>query len=77
MSFYTKLGHGTCAMHCIPCACLKCTPEIDQLWTQGVPPHQQPRYRPVKYFLYWPVLGYLNNWNIIHFSHKTKSSEEI
>ena len=27
--------------------------------------------------MYWPLLGSFNNWNIIHFSHKATSSEDI
>ena len=50
---------------------------MDKPWTTGVPPHQQPRHKPFKDFTYWPVLGYFNNWNIIHLSYKVTSSEYI
>ena len=75
MHFYTKLGHGTCEIICITCECIQCTYDIDKPCNPGVPLHQQPRYKPVKYFIYWPVLGYFNNSNIINFAHTEKSSE--
>ena len=42
-----------------------------------MPPHKQQRYQPFKNCTYWPVLGSFNNWNIIQFSLKEKSSEDI
>ena len=38
---------------------------------------QQTLYQPVKYFTYWPVLGYFNNCNILQLSHKATSCEDI
>ena len=64
-------------MRRIPCACNKCKYTLDKPWTPSVLPHQQHHYQPVKYFTYYPVLGYFNNWNITHFSHTTTSSEYI
>ena len=77
MHFYPQLGHGTCEIRQIPCACNNHTSTLDKLWNPGVEPHQQPRYQPVKYFTYWPVLHSFNNWKIIHFSHKETSSEDL
>ena len=37
LSFDPKLGHGICAIHHIPCACVVCTLIIDQLWVYGIP----------------------------------------
>ena len=65
--FDTKLLHGTCAIYFIPCVCTQCTYTIDKPCSPGVPPHQQPRYQPVKQFTYWPVLVSFNNFNIIIF----------
>ena len=50
---------------------------LENNWAPRVPPHQQPRYKPVKDFTFWPVLGSFNNWSIIKFSHKATSIEDI
>ena len=59
MHFDPKLGHVTCEMHRIPCACNMCNSIIDQPWIPGIPEHQQPSYQSVKDFTYWTVLGSL------------------
>ena len=48
-----------------------------QIWSTGVPPHQQPCYQPVTHLTEWNVLGNFNNWNIVKFSHKETCSEDI
>ena len=50
--FDPKLVHATCVIHCIPCGNLQCTPMLNLQWNPVVPPHQQPRYQPVKYLIY-------------------------
>ena len=67
MCLDTKLCHRTCAIYLIPCTCTQCTHVLDKPYTPGVPPHQQPRYQPIRYFTNWPVLGSYNNWNFIQF----------
>ena len=64
-------------MCCIPFSCAQCTYSIDKPWTPGVKPYLQPQYQPVKDCTYWPVLDYFNNCNIIQFSHKAASSEDL
>ena len=59
MRFDPKLGRGTCAIHCIPCDNYF-TSMIEQPWAPCMQVQQQPRYKPVKYFTYWPVSGYFN-----------------
>ena len=77
MSFDTKLGYGTCAIRCIPCACTQCTPMLDKTWSTGGSSYQQPQYQLVKYFTDWPVLGYFKNWSIFKNLHKETSSEYV
>ena len=77
MCFYPKLGHITCVICSIPCAWTQFTYILDQPWTPSVPPHQKPRYQPVKYFTYWPFRVYFDKWNIIQFSHKATYIENI
>ena len=72
-----KLFHGACEISLISCACNKCTSYLDKPWNTGVPPHQQPHHQITKYCTYWNELGYFNNWNIINFSHKATSSEDL
>ena len=50
---------------------------LENNWAPRVPPHQQPRYKPVKDFTFWPVLGSFNKWSIIKFSHKATFIEDI
>ena len=50
MIFDPKLGHGTCAISCIPFSCTFCTSIIYQPWFPGFPLHKQPCYQPVQYF---------------------------
>ena len=69
-----KLGHGTCEIRLIPCACTLCTYIMYQPWVPGFTEHKQPQYQPVQHFTYWHVLGSFNNWKIIQLSHKAKSS---
>ena len=77
MNFDPKLGHVTHEIRHIPYACAKCSYTLDKPWNPGVTPQQQKFYQPVKDFTYCPVLGYMNNWNTIHFSHKATSSEGL
>ena len=67
MCFDPKLRDGTCEIRRIPCAFTQCTYMLDKTWATCVPPQQQPFYQPVKYFTYWTMLGFFNNWNTIHF----------
>ena len=39
-------------------------------WILGIP-FQKKCYQPVTNFTYWPVLGFLKNWNIILLSQKS------
>ena len=75
MLFDTKLGHGICKIHRIPCACSECTYMLEKAWIPGMTPEKQPRYQPVTNCSCWPVLGSFNNWNIITFSYKSTTSE--
>ena len=77
MCFDPKLGHDTNAILCITCAHNKWTSILDKLCTTCLPPHKQPCYQHVKDCACWHVLGSFNNCNIINFSHKSTSSEDI
>ena len=66
-----------CEIHHITCACTQFTYTLEKPWTPGVPQHLQQCYQPVKNFTYWSVLGFFHNWNIIQFSHKETSSEDL
>ena len=77
MRFYIKLEHVTFAVCCIPYSCTLCTSIMDQPWVPGMQLQQQPLYRLVQYFTYWPMFGSFNNWNIIQLSHKATSSGDI
>ena len=48
---------------------------MDKPWISGIPSEKQERYKPFTKGTYWPVLGELNNWNIIELSSKSTSSE--
>ena len=37
LQFDPKLGHGICAIRCIPCACVACTSMIDKPCISGIP----------------------------------------
>ena len=67
MCFNQKIEHGTCEIYLSPCMCTQLTYKLDKPRNPGVPPHQQPCYKPVKYCTFWPVLGSFNHWNIINF----------
>ena len=45
--FDPNLGHGICAICCIPCACITCTSMLDQSWNYGVHSTDQVGYLPV------------------------------
>ena len=70
LRFGPKIGMGECAIRRIPCACVACTPILDKAWIYGIPSDKQNRYKPVTKCTYFPVLGALNNWNIIQLSSK-------
>ena len=38
-----KLGHGICAVHCIPCACVACKQMLDRPIISGIPLKKQAR----------------------------------
>ena len=44
MQLYTELGHGTCEIIQMNCACYECTSMLDKNWNPGLTPRQQPRY---------------------------------
>ena len=46
-------------------------------WAPVVAPPNQPFYQTVCNFTYYPILGVLNNWNIITFSNKNTTSEDF
>ena len=71
LRFDPKLGHGICVIFRVQCACVSCTSMLGQLWISGIHLKKQARYQPVTKCSYWPVLGSLNNWNIIHMSPKS------
>ena len=48
MRFDTKLGHVTCKICCITCACTAYTSILDQPWFPDIPSNQQLRYQPVQ-----------------------------
>ena len=59
--FDIKLGHGTCAINCMPCACTLCNYILDQQCITGLKAQQKPCYQTVKDITYRPVLGSFNN----------------
>ena len=73
--FDPKIGHRTCGIWWIICACVECTSMLDKPWVNVLPPQQQPRYQPVTYCTYCTLLGSFNNWNIITFPHKATTGE--
>ena len=75
LRFDTKLGHGICAICCIPCACVVCTSMLDQHRISGIYSKKQSHYQPVTNCTYWPVISSYNNWNIIHLSQKSTPFE--
>ena len=74
---YLKLVHDKCAIQWISCACVLCTNMLDKPWDPSGDHSQQPCYQPVVECTLWPVSGTFNNWNIIQFTNKTTSSEDI
>ena len=66
---------GICEIRRIPCVCVACTSMLDKPWISDIPPDEQERYKPVTKCTYWPILGYSNNWNIIHLSQKSTPSD--
>ena len=66
---------GVCAIIRIPCACVACTSMLDKSWISGIPSDEQERYKPVTKCTYLPVLGSLNNCNIIQLSQKSTPSD--
>ena len=68
-----KLGHGMCDICKIPCSCVEYITMLDYTYSPGVSHTEQPRYQPVFYCTYWPVLGTYNNWNIKNFTNKLHS----
>ena len=75
MRYDTKLGHVTCTIRRIPCACTPFASILDQPWVTGITVQKQPCYQTITYCTYWPVLGSFNNWKILQLSHKATSSE--
>ena len=71
LRFDTKLGNGVCEILCIPCACIACSSMLDKYWIYGILSDRQYCYKLITNFTYWPVLGPLNNWNIIKLSQKS------
>ena len=77
LRFDPKLGMGVCAILRIPCACVAFTSMLDKPWISGISPDAQECYKPVTKCTYWPVLGSINNWNIILLSQKSTPSDKV
>ena len=77
MLFDPKIGHGICAILCMPCACSECTSMIEKPWICVLTEQQQPGYQPVIYCTYFPVLVSFNNCNIIIFLYKVATREDF
>ena len=75
MCFDTKLGHVTCAIPHIPCACTSCISIMDQPWVPSITTQKQRLHRIVQYFTYWLVLGYFKILNFLQLSHMATSSK--
>ena len=73
--FDPKLGHGICAIFCIPCSCVGFTSMLDRPCIYGILSKKQAQYQPVINCNYWPVLGSYNNWNIIDITPKSTPFE--
>ena len=76
LRFDPKLGHVTCAISHIPCACVTCTLMLDQPWISGIP-FKKSCYQPVTDCIYWTVLVSYKNCNIIHLTPKSTPFEEF
>ena len=50
---------------------------LDKKWSYKFDPNKHPCYQPVFDCRHWPVLGSFNNRNIVQFTNKTTSSEEL
>ena len=72
-----KLDNGKFAIQRIPCEFVASTNMSGMACVPSVDCTKQPRYQPVVDCKYWPVLGYFNNYNIIHFTNKTTCSEDF
>ena len=75
LHFDTKLGHGIYEILCMKCACVACTPMLDQPCIYGKPSEKQTCYKYVSYCTYWPFLGSYNNQNIINITPKSTPFE--
>ena len=65
-----KLDNGKFAIQRIPFEFVASTNMLGMACVPGVDYTKQPRYQPVVDCKYWLVLGYFNNYNIIHFTNK-------
>ena len=77
LRFYKNIGHGICAIHRIPCACVACKSMLDKPWISGFQSTKQAQYQPVLNCTYWPVLGPYNNWTIIEITPKSIPSKDF
>ena len=77
LRFDPKISNDVCAIFRIPWACVASTSMLDKPGISGIPPNKQEHYKPVTKFTYWPVLGSLNNWNIIKLSQKSTPNDEF
>ena len=75
LRFDPKIGNIVCETCRIQCACVPWTSMLDKTWISDVPSYEKERYKPVTKCNYGPVLGYLNNWNIIQLSQKSIPSD--
>ena len=75
LRFDTKLGHGICAILCIPCACFGCTSMLEKPWINGNPSKKQACYQTVTNCTYSPFLGSYANLNIIELTPKSTPFE--
>ena len=57
--------------------CIDCTNMLNKPWVIGSEPARKPRYKPVEYCTYWPLLGSFNNWKIIQFTNKATEKKDI
>ena len=62
------LGIGYVSIRQIKCSCSEFLRKIASTWNISQDKYNQHRYKgDNQNCIYWPILGYYNNWHIIHF----------
>ena len=72
--FIPEMEKGLVAVRRVPCLCDECYSVLSKPWNPDIAAKKQVMFRPVMGCRMEPLMGSLNNWNVVRVTEKSKNS---